>query len=106
MARRRGTFTTVAAGARIITGKTQYVRRRISSNSSPRCGQDDLNELGVRYKLEQEIDRYQKFEQSVMRVPEAQREDTKTKDVNLRNYIKYLLKEGSFDRKARANGVL
>jgi hypothetical protein len=34
-----------------------------------------------------------------MRVPEAQREDTKTKDVNLRNYIKYLLKEGSLIEK-------
>jgi hypothetical protein len=80
--------------------KTQYVREEnLIEQLATLVDKMDLNELGVRYKLEQEIDRYQKFEQSVMRVPEAQREDTKTKDVNLRNYIKYLLKEGSLIEK-------
>jgi hypothetical protein len=58
----------------------------------------DLNELGVRHRLEREIERHQKFERSVMGTMEA-KNDAKTKDINLRNYIKYLLKEGSLIEK-------
>ncbi len=59
----------------------------------------DLNELGVKHKLEQEIERHQKFERSVMGATEAMNENVKAKEVNLRNYIKYLLKEGSLIEK-------
>jgi hypothetical protein len=59
----------------------------------------DLNELGVLNRLEQEIERHQKFQRSVMGAVETKNEDTKAKDVNLRNYIKYLLKEGSLIEK-------
>ena len=80
--------------------KTQYVREEnLIEQLAALIDQIDLNELGVLQRLEQEIERHQKFQRSVMRVPETKNQDAKTKDVNLRNYIKYLLKEGSLIEK-------
>jgi DNA invertase Pin-like site-specific DNA recombinase len=80
--------------------KTQYVREEnLIEQLAALVDKMDLNELGVRYKLEQEIERHQKFERSVMGMVEAKKEDAKAKDINLRNYIKYLLKEGSLIEK-------
>ena len=80
--------------------KTQYVREEnLIEQLAALVDKIDLNELGVLHRLEQEIERHQKFERSVMGVTEAKNEDAKAKDVNLRNYVKYLLKEGSLIEK-------
>jgi hypothetical protein len=80
--------------------KTQYVREEnLIEQLAALIDQIDLNELGVLDRLEREIERHQKFQRSVMGVLEVETEDAKAKDVNLRNYIKYLLKEGSLIEK-------
>lgn len=57
----------------------------------------DINELGMRYKLEDEIKRFNKFQSAVLG------NDTKQKpedvEVNIRTYAKYLLKEGIISEK-------
>jgi site-specific DNA recombinase len=51
----------------------------------------DLNELGIKEKVKAEVERFKKFQQSVLGV--------KTKiqiaDIDIRNYAKYLLREGA-----------
>ena len=81
--------------------KSQYVREEELINQlAALIDQMDLNELGVRHKLEAEIERYQKFQRIVAEATEGGGSvDAKTKDINLRKYIKYLLKEGSLIEK-------
>jgi DNA invertase Pin-like site-specific DNA recombinase len=80
--------------------KSQYVREEsLIEQLAALIDQVDLDELGVKHKLEAEIERHHQFQRNVMGTPEAKGEDAKTKDVNLRNYIKYLLKEGSLIEK-------
>ncbi|MFH1192994.1 MAG: zinc ribbon domain-containing protein [Candidatus Jorgensenbacteria bacterium] len=82
------------------TCKSQYIREEeLITQLIELIDKIDLNELGVKHKLEAEIERHQKFQRNVMGVSEVKDEDTKTKDINLRNYIKYLLKEGSLIEK-------
>ncbi len=49
-----------------------------------------VNEIGIREKIKAEVERFKKFQQSVLQ--------TKTKvvvkDIDIRNYAKYLLHEG------------
>lgn len=57
----------------------------------------NINELGMRYKLEEEIKRFHKFQHVVLK------DNTKRvlddEEVNIRIYAKYLLKEGSVTEK-------
>lgn len=59
--------------------------------------QVNINELGMRHKLEEEISRFHKFQRVVLK------DDTKRvlddEEVNIRIYAKYLLKEGSMTEK-------
>lgn len=59
--------------------------------------QVNINELGMRYKLEEEIKRFHKFQRTVLK------DNTKRildeEEVNIRIYAKYLLKEGSVTEK-------
>lgn len=50
-----------------------------------------LDELGIKEKLKQEIERYHKFQN----ILGDQKSNRKIKDVDFKNYVKYLLKEGS-----------
>jgi len=56
----------------------------------------NLNELGMRHKLEEEIARFNIFQRSVLGSKDvvAQR-----KDIEIRNYAKYILKEGTVNEK-------
>ena len=51
----------------------------------------DINEIGIKEKIRAEVERFKKFQQSVL--------GTKAKihiaDVDIRNYAKYLLREGA-----------
>jgi len=53
----------------------------------------DLNESGIKRKLETEIERYEKF-QNLLHGKNA-KEAARTKDVNLPAYAKYILKSGT-----------
>jgi hypothetical protein len=56
----------------------------------------EINELGMRKKLEDEVNRFNKFQSSVLGVSEKVKSDQET---DIRNYAKYLLKEGSTSEK-------
>jgi site-specific DNA recombinase len=65
--------------------------------------QIDLNETGVRIKFEDELKRYNKFHRSVLGIrnrPEAH------EDIDLRDYVKYILREGVNEEKRELMGCL
>ncbi len=64
----------------------------------------DLDELGIKDKITQEMDRYSKFQSMVLDLtPEAK---IKHKNITTRNYAKYILKEGSIQDKRELLGCL
>ena len=56
----------------------------------------NINELGMRQKLEDEINRFNIFQRSVLGATEKIKTD---KDTDIRNYAKYILKEGMTSEK-------
>ncbi len=62
----------------------------------------DINELGMRHKLEDELERFAKF-QSVLG---TENKATAIREVNIRTYAKYLLQEGSITEKRELLGNL
>lgn len=63
----------------------------------------DLDKSGMRKNLEAEIERHKKFHSNVMGKPE---EEYDVKDVDVRNYAKYLLREGSIFEKRTLLGAM
>ncbi|MEI6596614.1 MAG: hypothetical protein WCL13_00155 [bacterium] len=63
----------------------------------------DLNELGIRAKFEDEIERFNKFQGVIFG---KEKPDLKKKEVDIRAYAKYLLKEGSIVEKRELLGNL
>jgi site-specific DNA recombinase len=63
----------------------------------------DINELGMRQKLEDEIARFNIFQRSVL--GSTDKADSR-KDVDIRNYAKYILKEGAVTEKRELLGNL
>ena len=57
-----------------------------------------VDDLGIRGQLEAEIERYSKFSRSVLGINE---QIDNQKEVNLKRYVKYVLKEGSVQEKKR-----
>lgn len=55
-----------------------------------------VDELGIRHKLEQEVERYHKFQANVLK---TNTKDTSIKDVDIKKYAKYLLCEGTIIEK-------
>jgi DNA invertase Pin-like site-specific DNA recombinase len=51
----------------------------------------DINELGIKEKIKAEVERFKKFQQSVLRT----KAKVQVKDIDIRNYAKYLLHEGT-----------
>lgn len=66
--------------------------------------QVDINELGMRQKLDEEIKRYNKFQSIVL--GGSGNHDPKEAEVNIRKYVKYLLKEGTLNEKRDLLGNL
>jgi len=56
----------------------------------------NINELGMRQKLEDEIARFNIFQRSVLGSTDKIKN---TEDTDIRNYAKYILKEGSVSEK-------
>jgi len=58
----------------------------------------DLDKLGTREKIEKEIKRFRKFQSQVLKVKSEQEEQKET-EIDVRNYAKYILKEGTIMEK-------
>jgi hypothetical protein len=63
----------------------------------------DLNRTGVQIKFEEELKRFNKFHRGVLGISGKKE---KHKDIELKTYTKYLLKEGSNEEKRELMGCL
>jgi hypothetical protein len=63
----------------------------------------DINELGMRQKLEDEIARFNIFQRSVLGSTDKVKN---REDMDIRNYAKYILKEGAVSEKRELLGNL
>ncbi|TSD03245.1 MAG: Uncharacterized protein Athens071416_306 [Parcubacteria group bacterium Athens0714_16] len=61
----------------------------------------DLNEAGVKIKFEEELRRYNKFNLGVLGV---QKKKTKHEDIDLKTYVKYILRDGTSQEKRELMG--
>ena len=50
----------------------------------------DIDETGIREKIKEEVSRFKKFQQSILGI----KEEITVADVDMRNYAKYVLREG------------
>ena len=57
----------------------------------------DINELGIKQKFEQELERYRKFRRGILGL--AKETLNEEKDLDVKTYTKYLLKEGTITEK-------
>lgn len=64
--------------------------------------QIDIDELGVKEKIKEEITRFKKFQQVLL----GKKNITPVKDIDIRNYAKYLLREGRDFEKRELLGCL
>jgi len=62
----------------------------------------DINEIGIREKIKAEVERFKKFQQSVL----GAKAKVQVKDIDIRNYAKYLLREGAPIEKRELLGCL
>lgn len=56
-----------------------------------------LDKIGIREKIEKEIGRYQKFQANILGI--NKKEQQKSNEIDIRNYAKYILKEGEIFEK-------
>ena len=64
----------------------------------------DINEIGIKSKFEDEVNRFYKFSKGILGVTGSDFE--KQKDLDIRNHAKYVLKEGSILEKREVLGCL
>ncbi|MBP7133814.1 hypothetical protein KBA73_01225 [Patescibacteria group bacterium] len=67
-------------------------------------GELDINELGIRHKFEEEVKRLNRFQSGMLGA--KTRQAPEVLGVDIRNYAKYLLKEGSIVEKRELLGHL
>jgi DNA invertase Pin-like site-specific DNA recombinase len=60
----------------------------------------DINQVGIKLKFEEELKRYNKFHRSVL----GSNTKSKHKEIDLRTYAKYILKEGTNEEKRELMG--
>jgi len=81
--------------------KEKYIREdAIAEQLIELIDEIDLNQLGMRQKIEEEISRYQKFTTGVLC------SEAKIPKVDVRKYAKYILKEGTKEEKRELIGCL
>lgn len=84
--------------ARNLNCKGGYLREEdLVIQLSKILDQVNLDELGIQAQYKEEVDRYYKFSRGVMGI--ANTDFEKQKQMNVRNYTKYLLKEGTIIEK-------
>lgn len=64
--------------------------------------QIDIDEIGVKEKIKSEIERFKKFQQALL----GRRDKIQVQEIDIRNYTKYLLREGSDVEKRELLGCL
>lgn len=85
--------------------KNQYIREEdLITQLFNIMDQVNINELGMRHKLEEEIKRFGKFQSIVL--GGRGKQDPAEAEVNIRTYVKYLLKEGTATEKRELLGNL
>ena len=85
--------------------KNQYIREEeLIGELLKILDRININELGMRHKLEDEIKRFSHFQKVVFGSDGKKEADEG--DVNIRTYAKYLLKEGSVSEKRELLGNL
>lgn len=57
----------------------------------------DVNELGIKIKFEQEVERYRKFRKGVLNI--SRDAITELQEIDIKSYAKYILREGSIIEK-------
>jgi len=62
----------------------------------------DINEIGIREKIKAEVERFKKFQQSVL----GTKAKIQVAAIDIRNYAKYLLREGKNVEKRELLGCL
>ncbi len=83
--------------SRDINCKEGYIEERaLIKQLMGVIGEVDLDKSGLRKRLEIEIERHKKFHSSIMGF---QSEEYKAKDVDIRNYARYLITDGSLFEK-------
>jgi DNA invertase Pin-like site-specific DNA recombinase len=77
--------------------KNEYIREEELINKLlEMIDKIDMNELGLKVRLEDEVARYSKFQNMMGMINNAK---VKTKTLNTRTFVKYILKEGSIIEK-------
>ena len=80
--------------SRDLNCKCGYIREEeLIKQLSELLNKVDIDELGIKKQFEQEVGRYYKFSRTVLKIDE--KISKKRKEIDMRNYAKYLLKEGS-----------
>jgi hypothetical protein len=64
--------------------------------------QIDINEIGIKDKIKIEVERIKKFQQSVLGI----KQEIQIQDIDVRNYAKFILKEGIIQEKRELLGCL
>ncbi len=64
--------------------------------------QIDINEIGMRDKIKVEVERIKKFQQSVLGI----KQEIQIQDIDVRNYAKFILKDGLIQEKRELLGCL
>jgi len=78
--------------------KGQYIREEeLLSQILGLVDELSLNELGMRDKVEKEVERYHKFRMGVLGLNDTEQE--KQKQIDMKNYAKYILREGEVAEK-------
>ncbi len=81
-----------------INCKCGYVREKELLNQLLKIiDKISLDKIGMREKIEKEIERYHKFRSGVLGV--EKKENKESKEINIKNYAKYILKEGTIYEK-------
>lgn len=82
--------------------KNPYMREEeLTEQFSKLMDKIDLNETGVQIKFEEELKRFNKFHKGVLGIKGRASDH---QDINLRDYAKYVLKEGSNEEKRELMG--
>lgn len=80
-------------GSRDINCKNPWVREdELIKQLSDMIERVDLDTLGIRENIQKEVDRYYYFRKGVLGIKER---DKKNKDIDIRLYAQYILKEGN-----------
>lgn len=78
--------------------KNKYIREKdLIKEFTKLIDRIDLDKIGMKKQIEKEINRYQNFRVKVLGNNEEEIQNKK--EINIRNYAKYLLKEGSIYEK-------